>query len=146
MLQKLNYAVHDIVPSDLAAIVDAGLEGANARFAPLGDVEPLACSARLPDDRVIGGAIGRTWGLCAELQQVWVDPDYRRRGIARRLIGDFEMKAMSRGCETVFLETFSFQCPDLYLKLGYEICCTISGFAPGVEKYTMTRSVGRLES
>ena len=146
MSQNLSFSVHGKVPSDLAAMVGAGLDGSNAAFAPLGDVEALASSVWLTDDKIIGGAIGRTWGLCCELQEVWVDLNYRRRGIARQLIAEFESKAMSRGCQNFFLETFSFQCPGLYLSLGYEICCTMTGFAPGVEKYIMTRIVQRTES
>ena len=133
-----RFAVHDTVPPELAAIVDAGLDRSNSLFAPLGDVEPLACSSQLPDGCTIGGAIGRTWGTCCELQQIWVDPEFRRTGVARRLLGDFEAKAKLRGCRTLYLETFSFQCPNLYLDHGYEIALTIKGFPNGVEKHIMT--------
>jgi ribosomal protein S18 acetylase RimI-like enzyme len=85
--------------------------------------------------------VGRTWGLCAELQQLWVSPAYRRRGIASQLVHAFESRARARGCTTVYLETFSFQAPALYRALGYEVRLELSGFAPGIGKFTMVREL-----
>lgn len=31
-----------------------------------------------------------------------------------------ELEAMQRGCKKSFLDTFSFQAKDFYIKLGYE--------------------------
>lgn len=133
----LTFTVHDEPPRDDAAIVDAGLEAANMAAAALHEVRPLACFARLPDGEVVGGVVGRTWGLCCEVQ--WVKPEYRRRGIGTRLVREVESRAMERGCRTFCLETFSFQAPRLYESLGYTVRLEISGFAPGITKYVMVR-------
>jgi hypothetical protein len=37
--------------------------------------------AQNPDGTVVGGAIGRTWGECCELQQLWVSAELRSTGI-----------------------------------------------------------------
>jgi hypothetical protein len=42
-------------------------------------VRPPCCIARNSEGSVIGGAVGRTWGDCCELQQLWVDQQQRRR-------------------------------------------------------------------
>lgn len=120
-----------------AGIVDRGLGDFNDSAAPLHQVQPLACFARRPEGTVIGGVVGRTWGSCAELQQLWVEPAYRRRGIASQLVRVFETKARERGCRTVYLETFSFQAPALYRALGYAVRLELSGFAPGISKFVM---------
>jgi len=83
--------------------------------------------------------VGRTWGSCCELQQLWVDPTQRRKGIGASLVQAFEAHALARGCSTCDLETFSFQAPSLYRSLGYEVALALEGFAPGIVKYTMVR-------
>lgn len=139
---KLALTVHDDLPLDECRTVDDGLGASNEAAAPLHEVRPLSCFARRPSGEVIGGAVGRTWGACCELQQLWVSPAQRRQGIGARLVRAFERRAEERGCRTFFLETFSFQAPSLYRSLGYEVRLEIQGFAPGVAKYTMVRQAG----
>jgi ribosomal protein S18 acetylase RimI-like enzyme len=137
-----NYEVHDEIPEAARAVVDRGLGDANDAAAPLDSVRSLSCFARI-DGVVIGGAVGRTWGLCCELQQLWVDERHRRRGIARELVQRFESHAASRGCTTIYLDTFSFQAPAMYRKLGYVVAAEIRGFPDGIAKFTMVKTVGR---
>ena len=136
----LTFEAHDDVPADLARVVDVGLEDSNARAAPMHDVRALSCFARTPAGAVIGGAIGRTWGKCCELRQLWVDPAQRRSGIGANLVRRFEHHAGTRGCVTFYLDTFSFMAPAFYRKLGYEPALEIAGFAPGIVKLIMLKS------
>ena len=137
----LLLTVHDELPHEPGRVVDVGLGEANEAAAPLHQVHALSAFARLPSGPVVGGAIGRTWGRCCELQQLWVQPGYRRRGWGGRLVRAFEQRAEARGCVTFYLETYSFQAPGLYRSLGYEVAHEISGYAPGIVKYTMVRQV-----
>jgi GNAT superfamily N-acetyltransferase len=139
------YTVHDEVPRNDAALIDSGLGLANEAAAPLHEVQPLACFARRAGGEVVGGAVGRTWGTCCELRQLWVEQAQRRQGIGARLVREFEQRASVRGCRTFYLETFSFQAPSLYRALGYEVRLELRGFAPGIVKYTMVREAGRVE-
>ena len=139
LAMNVHFTTHDEVPADEAALVDAGLDASNALAAPLHDVAPLACFAHLPSGAVVGGAVGRTWGSCCELQQLWVEPAQRRQGIGAGLVRAFEARAQARGCNVYYLYTFSFQAPSLYRSLGYEVVLALEGFAPGIVKYTMLR-------
>jgi GNAT superfamily N-acetyltransferase len=139
MEPKLTFSVHDDIPRDTGRLVDEGLGAANEEAAPLDEVERLACFARLATGEVVGGAIGRTWGECCELQQLWVDRAHRRRGIGSRVVQAFERAALERGCRRFYLETFSFQAPSLYERLGYEVKLAIDGFPDGIVKYVMVR-------
>jgi GNAT superfamily N-acetyltransferase len=138
-ISSLTYTVHDDVPAAEGQVVDDGLGSYNESAAPLHEVRPLSCFARGPAGEVIGGAVGRTWGACCELQQLWVEEPSRGRGIGSRLVREFEQRAAARGCSTVYLETFSFQAPARYRSLGYEFKVELHGFAPGVVKYVMVR-------
>ncbi len=59
---EISVTTHDDCPPEETAIVDAGLDAYNNAAAPLHEVTPLSCFARLPSGVVIGGAVGRTWG------------------------------------------------------------------------------------
>ena len=148
----IEIRLHDDLPASVsasaAAIVDAGLGEFNDDAAPLHEVEPLSCFALMPEDRpgggaVVGGAVGRTWGECCELQQLWVHAAHRRQGLGARLMQAFHQHAQARGCVTFYLETFSFQAPSFYSALGYQVRLEIDGFSPGVRKLFMVREVAR---
>jgi GNAT superfamily N-acetyltransferase len=139
MDDSIAWSVHDDLPQAAAQVVNQGIGAANDAAAPLHQVQPLACFARRADGDVIGGAIGRTWGECCELQQLWVEPDQRGRGIGAELLRLFEQRALQRGCCLVYLESFSFQAPAFYAALGYRSALEIGGFGPGFVKHTMLR-------
>ena len=132
-----DLSIHSPAPADAIAIVDPGLHAYNIARAPLGDVVALHLIAHDPGGTVVGGAIGRTWGECCELQQLWVSAELRSTGIGTELMDAFEQNAGSRGCRLVYLDTFSFQAPSFYQARGYaEVLCT-EGFTGGVIKLTM---------
>jgi GNAT superfamily N-acetyltransferase len=141
-MTELQFTLHDEPDEAAARIVDAGLEGSNAAAAPLHEVRPLACFVRDGSGVVRGGAVGRRWGECAELQQLWVQPAWRRQGLGARLVRAFERHAATHGCRRVYLDTFSFQAPRLYRSLGYETRHTIGGFGPGIAKHLMVHELG----
>lgn len=139
---SLVFSVHDQVAPEDAAAVDAGLDAANIAAGPLRDVRRLAAMVHSADGRPVGGAVGRTWGECCELQQLWVSAEHRHQGVGSRLLRDFEAHARARGCMLVYLDTFSFQAPEFYKAHGYEVAFEVRGYTQGVVKHTMTKRLG----
>lgn len=137
---------YDSLPPEAAAAVDRGLGEANAAAAPLHEVAPLACIARDGDGHVIGGAVGRWWGECAELQQLWVHEESRRRGVGSALVREFLSLARARGCNVVFLETFSFQAPSLYRSLGFRVAYENKLYPHGIAKFHMVKRLNTMRS
>jgi len=134
---NVTLSTHDSYPPEESACVDHGLGASNDAAAPLHEVQPISCFARLQSGKVVGGAVGRWWGECCELQQLWVEPSHRRQGIGTQLIQAFEAHARSHGCKSFYLETFSFQAPGLYRSLGYQVEHERSGYPHGIVKYNM---------
>ena len=132
-------SVHDDLPPAETAVVDQGLGDANQAAAPLHEVRLLSCFARDAAGTVIGGAVGRTWGRCCELQQLWVRDDLRRQGIGASLVRAFEARARERGCTIFYLETFNFQAPGLYLSLGYRTAYEHRVYPHGIYKCVMVK-------
>ena len=133
--------VYDASASGAEALaIDEGLGKANDEAAPLHEVLPIACYAKDSFSVILGGAIGRSWGVCSELQQLWVHESHRRRGIGSLLLRAFEERAQSRGCSSVFLENFSFQAPHLYLAQGYQIAFENHLFPHAIVKFHMFKN------
>lgn len=135
----ITITIHDALPDDKVARVDAGLGEANNAAVPLDEVRPLACFAMDENKRMVGGAVGRRWGSSCELLQLWVEPAHRRQGLATRLVLAFEAHAARSGCASVYLETYSFQVPALYESLGYQVEYERSDFPHRVVKYHMMK-------
>ncbi len=133
----LHYSTHATPLAEAAAVVDKGIGSFNDAAAPLHEVRGLFVFARAADGAVLGGAIGRTWGQNCELQQLWVAEEQRRRGLGRELLRHFEAETRRRACTLIYLETWSFQAPRFYEKLGYRGVLEVAGFGPGLVKYTM---------
>ena len=135
--EALTYADFDDPPAASVLAVDAGLDLHNHSVAPLSDVRPLATFASDAEGRVVGGAVGRTWGRCCELLQLWVEPGHRAQGVASRLLRQFEARAAARGCDIFYLTTLSFQAPEFYRKRGYASIAEVSGYPDGIAKFFM---------
>lgn len=140
---SIRITEHEDLPAEATALIDAGLGESNDAAAPLHEVRPLSCFARNEDGSVVGGAVGRSWGPCCELQQLWVKPEGRRRGIGSLLIQAFERLGQRRGCTIFYLETFNFQAPELYKARGYEVTYEHAVYPHGIVKYVMVHTIAR---
>lgn len=127
---------YDEPPATLLDLIDQGIGDFNRAAAPLHEVRQLACFAE-EGVGVLGGVVGRTWGECAEVQQLWVREASRRSGIGRELMQAFVAASRQRGCRRIYLDTWSFQARAFYESLGFVVVLTVAGFGPGLEKYTL---------
>ncbi|WP_079049372.1 GNAT family N-acetyltransferase [Streptomyces torulosus] len=92
---------------------------------------------------LMGGLVGHTWATWLHVTYLWVDENARGSGLGSRLLREAERTAHTdRGCQASRLETWDFQAPDFYKKLGYEVVCVIPDYPPGITEYTLTRRLG----
>jgi GNAT superfamily N-acetyltransferase len=95
------------------------------------------------DGDVLGGILGELWGDWLHVKFVWVDARLRGRGHARRLVAAAERWARERGAIGAYLESFSFQAPEMYRKLGYEEFGVIDDFPPGHSHHFFRKRLAR---
>jgi ribosomal protein S18 acetylase RimI-like enzyme len=138
--RALAFSTTETPSSDWLLAVDTGLDQHNHAVAPLTEVQQLAAFATEVTGRVAGGAVGRTWGKCCELLQLWVASEYRSEGVGSRLLLEFEAHARTRGCSIFYLTTLSFQAPEFYRKHGYNVLAQITGYPNGIVKYLMHKA------
>jgi GNAT superfamily N-acetyltransferase len=85
------------------------------------EYSPVNLFLRDGGDEVQGGLLAAVWGGVMHVRILWVARALRGKGHGQRLLAEAEQRAIERGCRHVFLDTFSFQAPDFYVKQGYEI-------------------------
>ena len=66
---------------------------------------------------------------------VFVDGEYRRRGIGTALVREMERRALSMGVNRIRLDTFSWQGREFYETLGYEQVGHYENDAEGYAEY-----------
>ncbi len=100
-------------------VLHLGLDDYNRGF--LGDTGyfPITLFVRSKSGTVRAGLDGAIYARWLFVRLLWVHADLRGRGIGRELLGRAERQAAERGCHSAYLETFSFQAPEFYKKLGY---------------------------
>lgn len=103
--------------------------------------KPIEIIARDEQNEIIGGLYGRSiWGTL-EVKTLVVKLENRNQGIGRKLITEAEKEAINRNCRYISLDTFSFQAPGFYKKLGFEKIGTETDFPKGFEKYYYRKKI-----
>ena len=103
----------DAVYAELARRIDAH----NRRHA---DWDWTSFSLVLREDgRLVAAARGVTNMGLVEIRGLWVEPARRGQGIGRRLVAALEAEAARRGCSRAALDSYAFQAPGFYRRLGY---------------------------
>ena len=110
----------------------AAMEGLNNRRC-------VKIVAKNDKEEVIGGMYAvANWGW---LYVDWlvVHEDYRHKGIGRELMRQAEEKALELNVPKIRLNTFEFQAPDFYKKLGYKVAAIEEGFPEGFKTYYLQK-------
>jgi GNAT superfamily N-acetyltransferase len=126
--------------ADLDAVM-AGLVEFNARVADMDKAMPMAVLARR-DGAIVGGATGFTHWEWLFIRHLWVSDELRGGGLGAHLLGTAEATARERGCGAVWLDTFSFQAPGFYQKLGYRQFGQLDDFPPGHARHFLWKPLG----
>ncbi|MGY5865359.1 MAG: GNAT family N-acetyltransferase [Candidatus Thorarchaeota archaeon] len=86
---------------------------------------------------VVGGLFTSTLYWSQYLEVLWVDDKYRGRGYGRDLILEAQRLAKEIGCVSSHVYTFSWQAPDFYQAVGYDLIVTYDGYQGGIKEYIL---------
>ncbi|HEY3912362.1 MAG TPA: GNAT family N-acetyltransferase [Stellaceae bacterium] len=101
------------------------LDRYNRQFLGETDFSRMGFFVRADDGEVRAGLVGTTYAGWLFVAELWVHADLRRRGIGSQLLALAEQRAVTLGCHSAMLDTFSFQGPEFYPRFGYEIYGTL---------------------
>jgi GNAT superfamily N-acetyltransferase len=99
----------------------------------------LGIFIRDDEETLIGGVSAWLWGTTLEVNFLWLSESLRGQGIGQQLMAQIEKAAVERGARQAVLSTFSFQAPDFYDKLGYEILATIDDMGNDHKKFYLRK-------
>ena len=102
---------------------------------------PLNIVAYDDNGGIVGGLLGGTYWGWLYIDILWVDENYRRKGIGASLLQEAEKEALFRGCHHVHLDTMSWQAPEFYQKHGYEVIGVLPDIPSGNQKYLLMKSL-----
>ncbi|AYO11487.1 GNAT family N-acetyltransferase [Vibrio campbellii] len=127
--------------NDLDLIRD-GIRAYNRMHLPDGDVDAVGCFARNNEGKVVGGLTGEMFNNTVFVEYLWVDAEARTSGVGSKLIALLEEQVKPYGVTHLYLDTYSFQALDFYLKLGFEKVGQYSGYpAAGIDKHFLQKQI-----
>ncbi len=117
-------------PTD-ARFIENSLVRFNIQQAGPTDWRVLNVFARDSSGQLIGGLLGNTYWGWLSIGFFWIQESWRHKGLGKKLLHAAEGEAISRGCHSSQLDSFSFQAPGFYEANGYETFGTLENFPFG---------------
>ncbi|MEG9297637.1 GNAT family N-acetyltransferase [Mangrovibacillus sp. Mu-81] len=102
-------------------------------------MEKVSFMVRDDNDEIVGGIVGETFWHHLHVDFLWVHEEFRKEGYGVELIEKMEEYARGKGCYLVVLDTFSFQAPGFYKKLGYREFGVLENFPKGGKQHFMEK-------
>ena len=116
------------------AKMEWGLEEHSAAFASSRAPVPVR-AVYLDSGRMVAGLDGAEYWKKIHVRRLWVHPDYRSRGLGRRLMEWAEERGRELGCTSLVVDTMSFQAPGFYERLGYRRFGMSEGYEGGASRH-----------
>ena len=91
--------------------------------------------------RVMGGLILQSYWKESYVELLWLDARARRLGYGRRLMQEAERRARRRGSKLLHLNTYSFQAPGFYEKLGFRRFGGMEGSPRGASRHFFVKAL-----
>jgi ribosomal protein S18 acetylase RimI-like enzyme len=108
----------------------------------LGKLDHQPLTVTLNDKgRIVGGVIGETFIGWLFVKFLWVAETHRGTGWGKSLMEAAEKEARRRGVCNAYVDTFSFQAPEFYRKLGYREFGRLDDFPPGHSRSWLTKAL-----
>ncbi len=98
--------------------------------------------AEIEPEKLVSGLISYIdWGRWLYIDTIWVNTDYRKKGIGQYLIKFAEQKAKNKGVKRARPFKFDFQALAFYEKLGYTIYGKLEDFPEGHTVYYLKKNL-----
>lgn len=97
--------------------------------------EPFALMVKDENGEILGGLYGRMIFRWMFIELLSVPEQGRGQGIGSKLMAQAEALAKEKNCYGVWLDTFDFQAPEFYRKLGFSQFGEIVDYPPGHKRH-----------
>jgi ribosomal protein S18 acetylase RimI-like enzyme len=128
--------------ADRAAIV-APLDEYSRRRGFVWQPQMLALALRGDGGEILGGLIGQLQWEWLRIDILGVAEHLRGQGWGRSLVEEAERIALRSGCRHAWVDTFSFQSPEFYKRLGYHVFGELPDYPSGQVRYFLAKLLSR---
>jgi GNAT superfamily N-acetyltransferase len=125
----------------IRARIIAPLVAYNDRAAGAADWGLIVVTVRDPAGEIVGGLWGRTGYGFLFVELLTAGPA-AGTGMGTRLMAMAEAEARQRGLAGIWLDTWTFQAPGFYLKLGFAEVGRITNYPPGHDRIFYMKRLG----
>jgi GNAT superfamily N-acetyltransferase len=139
MTEDYNIVYVEKPEDSVWGIIGHGLQNFNDQAAGSPRLSRLCFALQAPDGQVAGGVLAATYWDWLYIDLLWIKDELRGRGYGQQLMAQVEQEARQRGAKNAYLDTFSFQAPDFYKRLGYQVFGVLPEFPPGHQRYFFTK-------
>lgn len=80
---------------------------------------------------ILGGVIAYTEWNGLHIESLWVDESLRNQGWGTKIMETAEKEGVERGATFAYTDTFTWQAPEFYKKLGYSVYGKLENFPEG---------------
>ncbi|RXJ67202.1 histone acetyltransferase [Veronia nyctiphanis] len=127
-----------------ASAIFNGLSEFNKTHFPKLDEASFGCFVRNEFGETLGGMTGKMLFSSLHVHYFWLSEPLRGLGVGSQVIQHVELEAKNRGISNVYLDTYSFQAPKFYEKLGYIEVGRYSDYPKaGIDKIFYQKHIGR---
>ncbi len=113
----------------------APLRAYNVAKAGPSAMETIALLVRDEHDAILGGLWGHTFYRWMFIDLLAVPEQGRGQGIGSKLMQMAEATARDKECVGIWLDTFDFQAPEFYQKMGFSQCGEIADYPLGHKRH-----------
>jgi GNAT superfamily N-acetyltransferase len=102
---------------------------------------PLGIFYEDAQGKKLAGLTGETFGNWLCIHYLFVEDHLRKDGLGSKLLEVAENEARNRGCKYAFVDTFSFQAPEFYIKHGYNEVFTLNDYPYAGKRFYYTKEL-----
>ncbi len=98
------------------------------------------------DKEFVGALVARLFWGQLHIKYLFVEENYRKKGVARKLINHALEYGKQKGCSFAFVETMDFQAPDFYKKMGFTIELSREGYQQNTTLHYLKKNLNGSDS
>ena len=126
---------------EINSVIKKGIIDYNSPFFGSNSAQPFTIYIKDSKSEVIAGLTGFYKGKYSRVDLLWVQEDYRSKGIGKKLVLKLEEFSKSKGCLYIQLDTFDFQARPFYEKMGFKCVGTVSKWVEERDCYFMRKTL-----
>jgi N-acetylglutamate synthase-like GNAT family acetyltransferase len=93
------------------------------------------------NNQIVGGALVWEHSDAFYIDVLWLNENYRMKGIGSKIISIIDSVASDKGISKIFVDTYAFQAQEFYQKHGFNGIGIIPGYLLGYDRIFLRKDI-----